>query len=77
MFVKFQLNEELGSEISSTFLSLDRQLNQLLMVSESQLSADDFVQLRRAIGDVLGIMFIDVMKNIYEQHPSLKPDSMP
>lgn len=77
MFVRFKVEENLARDISSTFLQLDRELNQLLRESREQLSEEDFAHFRSAVGEILGIAFVDVMKNIYECYPNLKPSGMP
>lgn len=77
MFVKFTIDLELSESINSAFLSLDRDLNEFLRVAETQVSSEEFTDLRRSVGDVLGILYQDVMLNIYEQHKEIKPEGMP
>lgn len=77
MFLKFTIDLELSESINSAFLSLDRDLNEFLRVAETQVSSEEFTDLRRSVGDVLGILYQDVMLNIYEQHKEIKPEGMP
>lgn len=75
--MKFTIDLELSESINSAFLSLDRDLNEFLRVAETQVSSEEFTDLRRSVGDVLGILYQDVMLNIYEQHKEIKPEGMP
>ena len=75
--MKFTIDLELSESINSAFLSLDRDLNEFLRVAETQVSSEEFTDLRRSVGDVLGILYQDVMLNIYEQHKDIKPEGMP
>lgn len=77
MYVKTNVERTLAAEICDSFLGLDVQLNELLRQSQTHLVAEDFCRLRKSVGDILGIMYVDIVKNIYECHPDLKPQGMP
>lgn len=77
MLVRVETSRELASQLNADFLSLDRNLNEYLRVARDQLSESEFHRLRRSVGDTLGIVYIDVMKNIYATHPEIKPPGMP
>jgi hypothetical protein len=41
------------------------------------MSEDDFREFRRSVGDVLGILYIDIVKWLYVKYPEIKPKGMP
>ena len=77
MFVKIEMEFLLAEKISNNFLELDRNLNKLLRDSKAQMSNEDFEYMCKAVGEILEVMYYDVMLNIYEKHPNLKPIDMP
>ncbi len=77
MYVKMTLERALAVRICGTFLSLDEQLNDLVRQAQPQLSEEDLDHLRKAVGDILGIMYIEIMKNVFDSNPDLKPPGLP
>ncbi len=77
MYVRVKAEEQLARRINDSFLTLDRDLNELLRLSKAQNSENEFKELRRSVGDILGILYQEVILNIYEDHPNLKPEGMP
>jgi len=77
VYVKLQISRDAAAHVNQDFLSLDAGLNAYLREAQLALPEKEFYQLRRAVGDVLGILFADVMKNIYAAHPDLRLPGMP
>ncbi len=49
-------------------------LNALLLEAQETVPTDEFNQLRRGIGMVLGYMYTDVDRPIHKMHPDLEPE---
>ena len=77
MYVKTPVERLLAERVANSFIALNDDLNQLRVHSQGQISDSEFGNLRRTVGDVLGIMYLDLMKNIWEQYPDLRPEGMP
>jgi hypothetical protein len=53
-----------------------RRLNALLLEAQETVPADEFNQLRRGVGRVLGYMYTDVDRPIHKMHPELEPEEL-
>ena len=71
------VDKALAVRINEHFLALDLELNELLRSLQPQMSEDDFREFRRSVGDVLGILYIDIVKWLYVKYPEIKPKGMP
>ena len=77
MLDKCRVDASLAARINDSFLALDRDLNELMRGVEKQMSTEEFPPFRRAMGEVLGILYLDVMKPLYVKFPEIKPEGMP
>ncbi|GGZ96692.1 hypothetical protein GCM10008090_01160 [Arenicella chitinivorans] len=59
----------LAMRISST---LDKQLKKIMDNS----SKEDFEQMRKGVGFVMGYLYTDIMEPLWNQHPDLRPKEM-
>jgi len=53
-----------------------RRLNSILLEAQETVPADEFKQLRRGVGMVLGYMYTDVDRPIHKMHPDLEPEEL-
>ena len=67
------LNKEIADQISELMLEYSAKLDQSLKTVMDTCSEQEFKQYRDAVGQLLGIMLMDVMNPIYIEHPDLKP----
>ncbi len=76
MRLELNVNRELAEKLATNFLAFDQQLDELLRQAQPNLG-DEVQSLRRSVGEVLGLLYMDVMKNIDDANPDLKPEGMP
>jgi hypothetical protein len=69
-------DELLARQVSNLMLELGAKLDASVAEMQYQLPEDEFAKYRRAIGEVMGAMLLDIMTPIYQQHPQLKPPQL-
>ncbi len=77
MLENLNIEPRLAKRLNELSLELDIELNQLLRDVRAQLPDAEFTSLRRSVGDVIGILYTDVMRDLYKKFPELKPAGMP
>lgn len=53
-----------------------RELSLALDVVRTTGSAEEFERLKRAVGEVVGTLEVDLLWSLYKQHPSLEPENL-
>jgi hypothetical protein len=70
------LDKEIASQVNELMLEYSAKLDQSLKTVMDNCSAQEFKSYRDAVGQLMGIMLLDVMNPIYKQHPDLKPEQL-
>lgn len=65
--------KELAKKVSDEMVSIGGRLNQLLWTIKEEAEEEEFRRYRRAIGEVMGVMLLEVMNPLYAEHPDVKP----
>jgi hypothetical protein len=71
------VSKSLAIRLSDSLVLLDTQLNEMLREMQPITDVETFNALRRSVGDILGIFYLDIVKHVYENHPEIKPAGMP
>lgn len=53
-----------------------RELSLALELVRTTGSAEEFERLKRAVGEVVGTLEVDLLWPLYKQHPSLEPENL-
>jgi hypothetical protein len=67
---------EVAMQINSLMLEYGQKLDASVRLVKERCTEDEFVAYRRAIGDVMGLMLLDIMNPLYARHPHLKPEQL-
>ena len=70
------MNKEIAAEISDLMLECSKKLDASIDRVMSTCSEDESKRYRHAVGELMGIMLLDVMNPIYRAHPELKPSQL-
>jgi hypothetical protein len=69
-------NPEAARQVSALMLHVGAQLNQSVAVVQNLCDRTEFERYRSAVGDVMGVMLLDIMNPLYAMHPELKPPEL-
>jgi hypothetical protein len=69
-------NKALSEDISRRLLEVSRQLNESVAVAQGQCSDEEFNDYRRHIGMLMGNLYADILRPLWQEHPDLKPSEM-
>jgi hypothetical protein len=62
-----------AQHISTLMLDYGAKFDELLDFIMTHCSEEEFKKYKEVVGRILGIMLLDVMNPLYEEHPDLKP----
>lgn len=69
-------NKGVATQVNKIMLTHQAELSQSMDLVRSSCTNDEVGVYRRALGNVLGYMFTEIMVPIYESHPELKPPEL-
>lgn len=69
------MQREIADEIVTLMRGCSDKLNQSVQRVKDNCSTEEFLEYRRAVGQIMGTMCVDVMMPIFKEHPDLEPDS--
>jgi hypothetical protein len=70
------MQHEPASQVISLMLELGEKLDGSVQKVQSSSSEEDFIRYRAAVGKLMGIMLLDIMNPIFQEHPDLKPHQL-
>lgn len=70
------LNRELAEEVTKELLACSGKLDQSVATLQGEVGEDLFVRYRRLVGQTMGELYLDVLRDLFQQYPDLEPDSM-
>jgi hypothetical protein len=68
------MERAIAEQLMQTFLTMSASLNSATTLIAKIQSKDDQESLRRAIGNVMQSVYIDLMRPIIREYPDLDPD---
>jgi phytoene/squalene synthetase len=69
-------SESIAEEISKLMLEFGARLDVSVELVRDNCSPEELRLYRRAVGEVMGVMLLDIMNPLYARHPSLKPPQL-
>jgi hypothetical protein len=67
---------EVAKNISFLMLEIGARLNASVAEIQERCPNDEFTAYRRAVGSVMGEMFVEIMKPLYATHPEITPPEL-
>jgi hypothetical protein len=68
------MEKALANKIIQCALSIGEQLNRLTDLSDNVGDETEQREFRRKLGEIMGILYTDIMMPIIKEHPDLDPD---
>jgi hypothetical protein len=69
-------SEPIAAQISALMLEYGARLDASVTLVKEHCSNEELHLYRRAVGQIMGDMLLEVMNPIYARHPSLKPKEL-
>lgn len=69
-------NEETAKQVSDVMMDVCRRIEESLLLVKEKCSDEEFLHYQRAAASVMGYAYMDVLRPIYHEHPSLKPEGL-
>lgn len=70
------MERAIAEQLMRTFLAVNEPLNSATLLTAKIESKDEQESLRRAIGNVMQVIYIDLMRPVIRQYPDLDPDRL-
>jgi hypothetical protein len=67
---------ECAKEINTIMLSVSDQLNRSVQIAKDNSDSANFGEYRKIIGNIMGLIYTDILSPIHKQYPSLIPDEL-
>lgn len=67
---------EVAKQINSLMLEYGQKLDASVQLVKERCSEEELRGYRKAVGEVMGLMLLDIMNPLYARHPHLKPGSL-
>ena len=69
------INREIAEPLMSQLLAMSAPLNRATELSQKIVEKDEREQFRKGIGEIMNIIYLQLMNPIIKQHPDLDPDN--
>jgi hypothetical protein len=69
-------DEEVAKQVSDLMAGVCRRIEESLRLVQEKCSEEEFLRYQRAAASVMGYAYMDVLRPLYHEHPSLKPEGM-
>jgi hypothetical protein len=70
------MNLEIARSVSELMLEISANLDSSLQLVQRTSSQTEFETYRNTVGNLMGIILLEVMNPLYEKHPELKPPQL-
>lgn len=70
------MRKELAEEIVRELLACSGYLDSSVALLQETLREDEFIRYRGLVGQVMGLLYIEVLRDLFLQYPDLEPESM-
>ena len=69
------MNREIAETLMSQLLAMSDPLNRATELSQKIVEKDEREQFRKGIGEIMNIIYLQLMNPIIKQYPDLDPDN--
>jgi hypothetical protein len=70
------MNVEVAEKLAILMLQINSKLNDSVAYVRDTCDKEEFEAYRKAVGNLMGAILLDVEEPIYKEHPSLRPDGL-
>lgn len=70
------MRKEMAEEIVRELLACSGHLDRSVALLQETLREDEFTQYRSLVGQAMGLLYIEVLRDLFLQYPELEPESM-
>lgn len=70
------MRRELAEEIVRALLSASGKLDESVAALQGAVDEQTFLRYRGLVGQVMGLVYIEILRDLFRQYPDLEPDSM-
>ena len=70
------MDKELAEETIRDLLSCSGKLDQSVAVLEGAVDEESYIRYRQLVGQIMGLLYIEVLRELFAQYPELEPESM-
>ncbi len=70
------MRKEIAKDIYDALLGCSGKLDRSVALLEGSVEEEFFNSHRRRVGSILGTFYIEILRDIFDQHPELEPESM-
>ena len=70
------MDKELAEETIRDLLSCSGKLDQSVAILEGAIDDELFIRYRQLVGEIMGLLYIEILRNLFTQYPDLEPASM-
>jgi hypothetical protein len=68
------MQREIASGIIELMTEYSAKLNQSAQLVKDSCPTEEFQEYRTAVGQIMGTMYVDIMRPIFKEHPDLEPE---
>ena len=70
------MKQDTALQISLLMLDVTKKLNESIVLVASEGNSNETEYFKKVVGRIMGDLFIEIMKPIYEEHSDLKPPGL-
>jgi hypothetical protein len=70
------MRRDLAEEIIQELLSCSGKLDHSVAQLQGAVGKDFFTRYRRLVGQAMGMLYIEILRDLFQQYPDLEPESM-
>lgn len=70
------MRKELAEEITRELLSCSGELDRSVGLLQGLVDEDFFTRYRGLVGQAMGTLYIEILRDLFHQYPELEPESM-
>lgn len=70
------MRRDVSEQISVVMIAMGAKLDEMVALVQNSCPSEDFIRFRRAVGQIMGIMLLDIMNPIYSEWPDIKPPQL-
>lgn len=70
------MRKDLAEEVTRELLSCSSKLDHSVGLLQGVVDEDFFTRYRGLVGQTMGMLYIEILRELFRQYPDLEPDSM-
>lgn len=70
------MKHEVAEKVVAIMQSVTKAMDESISLVQQQCPDEEFAEYRKAAGQVMGYLFTDIVRPIFQEHPDLVPEAM-